>query len=239
MLLEICVENLASAVAARQGGADRLELCSVLGLGGLTPSPGLLRQISSATGLPCMAMIRPRPGNFVYTDAELLVMAEDIRQLGQAGATGFVVGCLTSEGQLDQAALERLLAAAGELPVTFHRAIDVAADPLQLLRDLQRWPQVQRVLSSGQAASAWEGRKLLAEMVQVSGNGLRIMAGAGVQAGNAAALVAATGVTEVHASASRRQAHGPGLLPGARLEAACPEYFTQETLVAALRQALR
>ena len=133
-ILEVCVDSLASAKAAIAGGADRLELCSALAVGGLSPYGELLEQIKATCPLPVRCLMRPRPGDFLYTEDEIELMCAQIRHLRAAGADGFVLGALTPEGALDSRAMEQLLNACGDKPVTLHRCIDVAADPARVYR---------------------------------------------------------------------------------------------------------
>ncbi|WP_375057349.1 copper homeostasis protein CutC [Zobellella sp. DQSA1] len=212
MKLEICVDNVSSLLAAVAAGADRIELCAALALGGLTPSPGLMRQ-AAACGVPVHAMIRPRMGDFVYDEAEIETMLLDIDAVRAAGLAGVVLGPLNAEDRVDQAVLERLLERAKGLEVTFHRALDLSRDwraDLELLIVLG----CQRVLTSGQAASAPDGAGVLAQMVAAARGRIRVMAGAGVDAANVAELVRRTGVDEVHLSASVRRGRPATLAMG-------------------------
>ena len=181
--LEVCVDSFASARAAIRGGADRLELCSALALGGLTPYAALLRQIREESSIPVRCLMRPRSGDFLYSTDELTLLAEQIRELKDAGADGFVIGCLCPDGTLDQHALLPLLRAAGSTCLTLHRAIDVSADPLQTYRDAAKLG-FDTVLTSGAASTCQEGidtiRKLFALKKEI--NGPEILIGAGVDA---------------------------------------------------------
>ena len=132
-LLECCVDSAESALNAAQGGADRLELCSGLVIGGITPTLSLYEQVRRHTGLPIHILIRPRFGDFLYSDQELSIMEADIRAFRQAGAQGVVIGCLTPEGDLDPEAMKRLMTAAGGMSVTLHRAFDMCRDPFRTL----------------------------------------------------------------------------------------------------------
>ena len=151
-ILEVCVDSLASAKAAMAGGADRLELCSALAVGGLSPYGELLEQIKATCPLPVRCLMRPRPGDFLYTEDEIQLMCAQIRHLRAAGADGFVLGALTPEGALDSRAMEQLLNACGDKPVTLHRCIDVAADPVRVYRTAAALG-LDTVLTSGAAAS--------------------------------------------------------------------------------------
>ncbi len=203
-LCEVCIESLDGALAARDGGGDRIELCQALALGGLTPSAGLVDAVRAAVDLPVFAMVRPRAGDFVVDDSELRVVLREVRRLRAQGVDGLVFGAVTPTGRIDAAVLERVVAAAGPLPVTFHRAFDLLEDPLTALDELVRLG-VRRVLTSGGAASAWDGRARIAELVGRAPAGLTILAGAGVGPDNVAELIRATGVAEVHFSASRQE----------------------------------
>lgn len=198
--LEVCVDSLASAQAAKDGGATRLELCANLSAGGTTPSAGLIELVRQQVNLPLHVLVRPRAGDFVYSHDELAVMERDIAVARALGADGVVIGVLTAAGAVDVDRTRRLVSAARPLSVTFHRAFDLTADPLTALEDIIACG-ADRLLTSGQAATAHEGRELIAELVRRADGRLAIMPGAGVNEANAAAIVAATSVTELHASA--------------------------------------
>lgn len=200
-IVEVAVESVAGARSAAAAGANRLELCSSLGEGGLTPSLGLLAAVRDAVAVPVFAMVRPRPGDFLYDDAEFDVLRRDVRLLREAGAAGIVCGVLTADGRIDEEHLAELCRLSAPLPVTCHRAFDLAADPAQALDALVR-AGVARVLTSGQARSAPEGAAAIASLVARAGQRLVVMAGAGVRDHNVSALVAKTGCTEVHLSAT-------------------------------------
>ena len=182
-ILEVCVDSLASAKAAMAGGADRLELCSALAVGGLSPYGELLEQIKATCPLPVRCLMRPRPGDFLYTEEEIELMCAQIRHLRAAGADGFVVGALTPEGALDSRAMEQLLNACGDKPVTLHRCIDVAADPVRVYRAAAALG-LDTVLTSGAAASCREGKATLASLLALREelNGPEVLIGAGVNA---------------------------------------------------------
>lgn len=199
-LIEICTDGPEGCVAAEQGGADRIELCSALPLGGLTPGPGTLELARRATGLPIMAMARPRAGDFCYTAAELDVLAADIAAAGEAGMDGVVLGVLRPDGTVDAEAVARLVEVARPMQVVFHRALDVSRDPLEAL-DVLLDLGVDRVLSSGAMPSVPEGLETLAAMVARAGERLTVMPGGGVREHNIAEVLAATGAREVHVTA--------------------------------------
>lgn len=201
-LLEVAANSVASAMAAQAGGADRIELCAGLELGGLTPSPGLLAMARERLRIPVYVLIRPRGGDFLYNDDETETMRRDIEACVAAGCDGVVLGALDIDGNVDLPRCRALVSAAKGLGVTFHRAIDVSRDPLQALEDAIALG-CERVLSSGARTGAPLGADLLREMVRRAGDRIVVMPGAGVNAGNIAALRAATGAREFHASAKR------------------------------------
>lgn len=182
-VLEICVDSLASARAAIAGGADRLELCSALLAGGLTPFEGLLRQIKAETDVTVRCLMRPRAGDFLYTAEELELLKMQIIQMKSAGADGFVIGCLTADGDLDREAVKPLVEACGDKGITLHRCIDVSRDVIQTYLDAKELG-IDTVLTSGAAASCKTGKekikKLLTLRDQVGGP--EILIGAGVNA---------------------------------------------------------
>jgi copper homeostasis protein len=198
ILIEAAVESLDDARAAIAGGAGRLELCADLDAGGTTPARSLVTEVLAQVSVPVLVMIRPRPGEFVYTRAELDRMRNDVGIALRLGAAGVVLGALDAAGRVDAEATRDLLAAAGGRPVTFHRAIDETPDILAAIDALVTLG-VARVLSSGGAPTALEGADTLAAMVTRAGTALRIVAGGGVRAGNVAEIVRRTGVREVHA----------------------------------------
>ncbi len=200
-ILEICVDRLEDLVLATRSGAHRIELCGHLAVGGVTPTPDAMRRARELTDLPIMAMVRPRGGGFHYDEAEFELMHEGISRAHGAGADGVVLGCLTGDGDLDVAGMERLIRAADPLEVTFHRAFDVANNPREVLEQLIELG-VERLLTSGQAASAPEGVTLIAELVTQAAGRIGVMPGAGLRASNVRAVAEATGARELHGSAS-------------------------------------
>jgi len=198
ILIEAAVESRADALAAVAGGADRLELCADLDAGGTTPTPALVAEVLARVRVPVLVMIRPRPGDFVYSRAELDRMRDDIAVAIELGAAGVVLGALDTSSLVDAAATRELIAAARGTAVTFHRAIDDTPDVLVAI-DILASLGATRVLSSGAAPTAIEGADTLAAMVARAGDGPRIVAGGSVRAGNVAALVRRAGVREVHA----------------------------------------
>ncbi len=182
-VLEICVDSLASARAAIAGGADRLELCSALLAGGLTPYAQLLRQIKAESDIPVRCLMRPRAGDFLYTPEERDLMLMQIRKLKETGADGFAIGCLTAEGDLDVTAMKPLVEACGDKGITLHRCIDVSRDVEKTYLDAKELG-IDTVLTSGAAASCVAGQACIEKLLQLRDqvNGPEILVGAGVNA---------------------------------------------------------
>jgi len=201
VLVEVAVDSVAGAAAAAASGAKRLELCQSLVEGGLTPSLGLCEAVRAAVKIPVFAMVRPRGGDFLYERSEFEVMRRDLQHLKAAGVDGIVAGVLLASGELDEARMRELIAAAAPLPFTCHRAFDLCADPARALETLVALGAA-RVLTSGQAATAPNGTACIEACVARAGTRLAVMAGGGVRDDNVRALVAATGVRELHLSAT-------------------------------------
>lgn len=199
-ILEICVDDAAGVDAAVAGGADRIELCSALELGGLTPSAALLDH-ALRTGCPIHMMVRPRAGGFVYDDSDVALMVEEIGTAIATGAAGVVVGALLPDGGLDRQALARFRDAARDARIVLHRAIDLVADPVAAVREAAALGY-DKILSSGGASTAIDGTATLTAMVAAAGERLSIIAGSGVRPDNVARIIADSGVREVHGSAS-------------------------------------
>lgn len=201
--LEVCVGSVAGAVAARNGGAVRVELCSALEVGGITPSIGLVREVRKIEGLALHVLIRPRGGDFCYDEGEVSAMEQDIIALRQCGVDGVVIGALTPDGDVDVEVCRRLVTAAGALHVTFHRAFDVCRYPLRALEDIIDLG-CDRLLTSGQHVTAELGVPLLRQLVDAVAGRLTIMPGCGVKSTNAATILDASGAVEIHASARKQ-----------------------------------
>ena len=197
---EICANSVASCIAAQEGGADRVELCSGIPEGGTTPSFGMIRKARASIDIALNVIIRPRGGDFLYTSDELEEMVHDIKAAKELGADGLVFGCLTKEGNVDKEAMSILMEAAGGLPVTFHRAFDHTADPMQALEDIISLG-CTRILTSGCRPSAIQGAGLLAELVKAAANRIIIMPGCGVNENNIAEIARLSGAREFHFSA--------------------------------------
>lgn len=198
-VLEICADSIESAIAAEQGGAQRIELCSALSEGGLTPSLGLMRAVRSRLKIAIHVMIRPRSGDFLYSDDDLAIMREDIALAARYGVDGVALGLLTAEGDVDVEQTRELVELARPMEVTFHRAIDLARDMESALEDVIR-SGADRILTSGAEATAMQGRRRIRDFVQASDGRIRVMAGGGVRAENVKELAHATGALEFHAA---------------------------------------
>jgi copper homeostasis protein len=198
IIVEAAVETVDAAVACERAGADRLELCVDLANGGMTPSLDLIDAVRKATALSVQVMVRPRTGNFVYADSEIARMTRDIELIIACKPSGIVTGVISADRQVDAPSVKRLIAAANTLPITFHRAFDRLANPVDALDELVELG-VTRVLTSGGASSASEGVDGLAALVERARGRIEILAGGGVRAHNVSEIIARTGVREVHA----------------------------------------
>ena len=196
-LIEACVDSYASAMAAARGGADRLELCANLAIGGTTPSLPLFRQVRRDCPVKVNVLIRPRFGDFLYDQAELEEMAEEIDAFRELGANGVVIGVLTPEGALDQAAMARLMERAGGMEVTLHRAFDMTRDPFAALETAVSLG-CRTILTSGQERSAAAGKDLLRELRTRAAGRIDIMAGCGVKKWNIQEIHDHTGIVVFH-----------------------------------------
>ena len=201
--VEICVESLESALIAQEAGAGRIELCSDLLEGGLTPSPGLTKLAVNNLKIPVNVLVRPRAGDFFYSDTDFEVMMEDIKIAKEYNANGVVLGILKSDGAIDIDRMKKLIEAAKPLSITFHRAFDMTIDPFEALESLIELG-VDRILTSGQATSAYEGRRLIKKLVEKANGRLNIMPGGSINHSNAKEIVDECDVTEIHSSASEK-----------------------------------
>ncbi len=235
VLLEVCVDSADGLAAAIEGGADRIELCSALELGGLTPSPGLMA-IAAKAAIPVYAMIRPRAGNFVFSEAEIDQMRRDIDAARAARLAGVVLGVSSENGALEEEGLRKLKAHASGLGATLHRAIDLVPDLLEAV-DLAADLKFERILSSGGRKTALEGMDGLAGMIDRAAGRISVMPGSGVNARNSAALLARLDVSEAHGSCSVEvvESDAKALVFGF---AAATRRTTSAAQVAALRGAL-
>lgn len=200
MLIEICVDSIEGALAAERGGADRVELCGSLIEGGTTPSAGCIALTRRVLRIGLQVMIRPRGGDFCYSDLEFASMREDIRMASELGADGVVFGCLTPDGDIDLPRTRELITLSRPLNVTFHRAFDMCRDPRTSLEQLIE-AGVDRVLTSGQEENCLEGLDLLTQLHRQANGRIIVMPGGGITPRNIRTIVKATGVSEVHLAA--------------------------------------
>ena len=201
-LLEICVDSVESAKLAQQGGADRLELCANLIIGGTSPTTAMVKAVMQQVQIPVNVLLRPRFGDFCFTDAEKQVLLEELNQMKALGVNGVVIGALTPQGELDVDFLRQCIKRAEGMWVTLHRAFDVAADPFRALEQAKALG-FDSILTSGQQANAVKGADLIAQLVQAAGNEIHVMAGSGVSPDNMP-MLAEKGVRHFHFSAKHR-----------------------------------
>jgi copper homeostasis protein len=204
LVVEVCVDSVESARRAEEGGADRVELCDNLLEGGTTPSAGAIAVARHRLGIRLHVIIRPRGGDFCYSDTEMAVMLRDVAMARQLGADGVVIGLLRSDGSVDSARARQLIEAALPLSVTFHRAFDMARDPYEALEDVIALG-CDRLLTTGQEPSILEGLELVSELVGRAGGRLIVMPGGGNER-NIAKVAAATGAREFHVTGTTSQA---------------------------------
>jgi copper homeostasis protein len=199
-ILEVCVDSVGAAIAAQQGGADRVELCANLLEGGTTPSAGCTQHARRSIDIGLQVMIRPRGGDFCYSQIEFEVMKLDVEMARKAGADGVVIGILTEDGFVDEPRTRALVELARPMSVTFHRAFDMARDPYQAMETLVGLG-VDRILTSGQESSALEGLDLISELVRRAAGRIVIMPGGGITEGNFRRIVEQSGAGELHVAA--------------------------------------
>jgi len=243
VLVEACVDAIDAALEAEWGGADRLELCGELLQGGVTPSHGLIEAVWDQISIPLFVLIRPRTGDFLYTSDELDVMERDIRVARSLHVDGIVAGALTTDGEVDVAAMRCILDAARPMEVTFHRAFDVCRDRDTALASLAALG-VRRVLTSGGAATAVEGAaeiRRLAAAAAAAGGRLTLLAGGGINESNARELVAASGVNEIHVRCAGEVAGAGRSSPAIRFRrlVEMPETSRLVTVAARVREVRR
>jgi copper homeostasis protein len=233
ILIEVAAGTVDDAVAAREGGADRVELNGGLELGGLTPSVGTVRLVREAAGLPVIAMLRPRAGGFVYSPRELLTIQRDADLLVADGVAGVAFGFLNSDRTIDVHATRKLVRQlGGKVETVFHRAFDVTPDPLAALETLVDLG-VTRVLTSGQARTAAAGAELIRKLVARARGRIEILPGSGITAVNVRSIVEQTGARQVHGSFSKTKQDFAGVVCDATYRA------TSAALIRATREALR
>ncbi|HEY4062039.1 MAG TPA: copper homeostasis protein CutC [Puia sp.] len=205
--LEICSFNLASALIAQEAGAHRVELCASPGEGGTTPSPGIIRTARERLHIALYPIIRPRGGDFLYTEEEFRVMWRDIEYCKQIGCNGVVIGLLKADGTVDKQRCARLVELAYPLGVTFHRAFDWTANPFEAMEDIIH-TGCERILTSGQRPTAMDGADLINQLIREADDRISIMPGSGVRSSNIAALAEKTDAQEFHTSARIQQVSG-------------------------------
>ena len=237
-LLEVCAGDIDSVYAAARGGARRVELCSALADGGITPSTGFLRQALAVEGMKVHVLIRPRGGDFLYTSREVDAMLDDIVAARETGAHGVVIGALRPDGAIDMEATRRMVDAAAGMNVTFHRAFDLCRDPFEALDQIVD-SGCNRLLTSGQAPTALQGVELLRQLQQRAGAAFTVLAGGGVNELNAAEIIRLSGVREVHASARHTvESHMTYRRPGVAMGAPGSDEYSRKTTSAAMVAAI-
>ena len=204
-LLEVCVDSVESAIAAANGGADRIELCSNLLIGGTTPSLSLFNEIKSLIDIPINILVRPRFGDFYYSKYEVRTMVEDIKAFNKSGANGVVIGCLDENGDLDVDKMNRLISAADGIDITLHRAFDVCRNPMQCL-ETAKYMGINTILTSGQKANCVDGIDLLKDLVSHSDGKIDIMVGSGLNSSNIKEIASYTKATSFHMSGKKEVA---------------------------------
>ncbi|CAG8556199.1 7688_t:CDS:10 [Acaulospora morrowiae] len=204
-LFEVCVDSVMSAVTAEDGGASRIELCANLGEGGTTPSSGMITAVLKRVKIPVMVMIRPRGGDFCYSEEEFEVMRLDLEHVKKlSGVYGVVFGILKPDGSVDVERVTKLVEIAKPLKVTFHRAFDMTNDHLKALHDIIRIGGIQRILTSGHDTTVLEGLETIKELLKHSGDHIIIMPGGGVRESNISRILSSVQLKEIHVSASTK-----------------------------------
>ncbi|HEX7340604.1 MAG TPA: copper homeostasis protein CutC [Rhodanobacteraceae bacterium] len=236
-LLEIAAVSVAAALAAQQGGADRLELCTGLEVGGLTPSLGLMALVRERVRLPIHVLIRPRAGDFLYDDDEFDIMCRDIEQALALGCEGVVLGVLDADGKVDVPRCRALIGAAKGMDITFHRAIDVCRDPSAALEELIALG-CNRVLTSGGASKAPAGAANIRALIEQAAGRIEVLPGGGVTPENIASLAQATGADQFHASAKRQLPGAMRFARGTLADMEAGAWTSDVALVRGLREAL-
>lgn len=239
-LIEVCVNSVESAIQSQEGGADRVELCDNLFEGGTTPSAGSIALARERLRIKLHVIIRPRGGDFLYSDLEFAIMQRDIESAKTLGADGVVIGLLTADGEIDVVRTRTLTELARPMSVTFHRAFDVARSPLEALETLIDIG-MDRILTSGQEESVSEGAELIAKLISQAGDRIIIMPGGGFSERNVARIVAQTGAKEIHVTGfaeveSGMRYRNPRVFMGGTLR---PPEYQRAVISAAIIQSLR
>jgi copper homeostasis protein len=242
VVLEICVDSIESAIAAERGSADRIELCSALAEGGVTPSSGLITAVRSRLALPLYVIVRPRPGDFLYSFDEFEIMRQDVLTARQLGADGVVLGILREDGTVDVDRTRTLIEIARPMQVTFHRAFDMASDLGRAFEDVIA-TGADRILTSGGEQCAEAGISNIAALVKQAAGRIAVMGGAGINLTNVRDILDRTGVREIHTTARvkissrmqyRNQRLSMGLMEGREYE----QFVATERKVSELSAAL-
>ena len=241
-ILECCVDSVESAIAAKNGGADRLELCQGLVIGGVTPGTALFQEIKNQMDIRIHVLMRPRFGDFCYTRHEIDILCGDIRTFRKLGADAVVIGALKPDGTLDVEAMKRMIDAAGDMSITLHRAFDVCRDPFEALETAKELG-VNTILTSGQRKSAEEGVEILKQLALKADGKVDIMAGAGIDADAIRYLAPKTGITTFHMSGkmtldSRMVYRKEGINMGLPSMSECEIWRTDEKKVEEAREVL-
>lgn len=231
VILEVCVSSIDDAVVAQANGADRLELNQSLELGGLTPSIGLMEEVRDCVSIPVIAMVRPRASGFRYSAADQRSMIRDVKRLLQVGADGVAIGSLVNGDHPDGNFVSTVRQIVADRQLVFHRAFDLVADPPSVLEQLIDLG-IDRILTSGGAPSAWQGRETIARLRERAGQRMEVLPGAGISAENVIALIEATGCDQVHGTFQTLKQDFAGFVADPNYPATCP------SRVAATRRAL-
>lgn len=204
MILEVCVDSVESAIAAERGGATRLELCSNLMIGGTTPTRAFIQLVKEQVSIPVYVLIRPRFGDFCYTDLEFEAIKREVIESKNLGADGVVIGILKPDGGLDEERMQILCELAKGMHITLHRAFDVCSNPVESLATVKKLG-IHTILTSGQKQTCEEGKELIKELVQVAGEEVEILVGSGLNVGNIQELIEYTGARAYHLSGKREK----------------------------------
>jgi len=240
IVVEVCVDSIQSAIAAKQGGANRLELCDNLGAGGITPSAASIELTRRYVDIDINVIIRPRPGDFCYTELEFEVMKRDVEIAKEMGINGIVVGILTPNGDIDVERMREIIEIARPLSVTFHRAFDMTREPLKALGTLIDL-EVDRILTSGQKKSAIKGLELIKDLVKNARDQIIIMPGSGINPENVDKILSISGIKELHLSGrkkvdSRMMYRNESIYMGGSKESSEYEnYYTDENVIKSVR----